>query len=99
MHRTRGRAPSVKDNYTQVRFIKSKKGAINRYHATRNEELKKKLLYLQSIRKEAQDKKVTLCRSYRVGKWYNDSPQYGKKKNNAFMQATYLTSRLPIRTC
>ncbi|ORE12935.1 hypothetical protein BCV71DRAFT_230098, partial [Rhizopus microsporus] len=61
------RAPSVKDNYTQMRFIKSKKGAINRYHATRNEELKKKLLYLQSIRKEVQDKKVTLCRSYRVG--------------------------------
>ncbi|ORE05303.1 hypothetical protein BCV72DRAFT_250689 [Rhizopus microsporus var. microsporus] len=63
----RERATSVRDNYTQVRFIKSKKGAINRYHATRNEELKKKLLYLQSIRKEVQDKKVTLCRSYRVG--------------------------------
>lgn len=65
--RARGKAPSIRDDYYQMRFTKPKKGAINRYHATRNEELKKRLLHLKNIRKEFQDKKITICRAYRVG--------------------------------
>ncbi|KAG0937620.1 hypothetical protein G6F57_007384 [Rhizopus arrhizus] len=63
----RGKAPSIRDDYYQMRFTKSKKGAVNRYHATRNEELKKRLLHLKNIRKEFQEKKITMCRAYRVG--------------------------------
>ncbi|KAI9251048.1 hypothetical protein BY458DRAFT_559563 [Sporodiniella umbellata] len=58
---------SIKNDYYQMRFTKPKKGASNRYHANRNEELKKRLLHLKNIKKEAQDKEVTMCRGYRVG--------------------------------
>lgn len=57
-----------KNPYYKRRFVVTPPGASNRFHSSRNEKLEKKLRNLRNTQKEILEKKVTLSRSYRIGK-------------------------------
>lgn len=61
------RAVKNKSPYYKRRFVDTSQAAINRFHADRYENLRKKQENLNNIKDEANEKKVVLTRSYRQG--------------------------------